>query len=149
MYSLISSSNDYPNSQCNPSGAQPGASSTSSSYHHRNMQSNPLLADYGEHRDKKSSSHNNNNNKGNNNNNSLAMDILNINSNTNNNNNNNLTSKLTKPHKINTPTVVIAPPLSNHQILSSNSLSTTSLSAMSSVIKYRFEFFFFRLFCVL
>jgi hypothetical protein len=88
------------------------------------MQSNSLLSDHSDHRDKKSS-----HNKGN----VLQMEVLNS------NNNNN---KLTKPHKI-SPTVVIAPPLSNHQILSSNSFSTTSLSAMSSVIKYRLDFTFF------
>jgi hypothetical protein len=124
MYSLISSSsNDYPNSQCNPTGIQ-SVTAPSSSYHHRTMQSNSLLSDHSDHRDKKSS-----HNKGN----VLQMEVLNS------NNNNN---KLTKPHKI-SPTVVIAPPLSNHQILSSNSFSTTSLSAMSSVIKYRLDFTFF------
>ena len=119
MYSLISSSNDYPNSQCNPSGIQSNTA-PSSSYHHRNMQSNSIASDHGDHRDKKSS-----HNKGN----VLQMEVLNSNNN-----------KLTKPHKI-SPHVVIAPPLSNDQILSS--FSTTSLSAMSSVIKYRFEFYLF------
>ena len=129
MYSLISSSNDYPNSQCNPSGTQM-ASTSSASYHYRNIPTNSVLSDHGgDHRGDKKSGHN----KGN----SIQLEELNSHSGT-----------KTKPHKINSTT-----PLSNQQILSSNSLSTTSLSAnnISSVVKYRFVLlhsFLFNCFCL-